>query len=65
MKWYERDRNRHIWIRRDTWSICFYAIEYDAIEIDYDEEHKRILSRWRITGFSSTTDQVLFDFEKE
>ena len=64
-EWYERDRCKHIWIRRDTWSVLFYAIEYAVIEIDYDEKREKILSRRKIPGFSSSTDQVLFDFEKD
>lgn len=64
-EWYERDRNNHVWYRRDGWSICFYALEFDVIEIKYDEQAESILSRWRIPGFSSSTDQVLFEFEKD
>ena len=63
-EWYVRDRINHSWIRDDMWSVCFYALEFNVIEIEYDEQQEKILSRKRIPGFYSASDGILFEFEK-
>lgn len=64
-KWYRRDRINHEWIEDDAWSIFFYDLGYDKIEIDYDEANEMITGRRRIPGMFSATDKVLFAFEND
>ena len=63
--WYRRDRSAHKWIADQSWDRRYYDAGYDVIEIDYDEENERIVSRRRIEGFWSSDDDRLFKFERE
>lgn len=63
--WYRRDEKRHKWIADGSWMGRFYDVQYDVIEIEYDEEKEKILSRNRIDGFWSSDDSKLLDPENE
>lgn len=63
--WYRRDKKKHKWIADESWERRFYDVQYDVIEIGYDEENEKILSRNRINGFWSSDDGKLLDSENE
>lgn len=64
--WYERDPDLHIWKEDSDWMRRFIDAQYDVIEIDYDEDHERILARRQIPGcWSSTLDKLLYPDRKD
>ena len=63
--WYKRDRINHKWIEDSDWSLIFYDLGFDKIEINYDEMHERILGRRNVPGFYSATVGPLFEFESD
>lgn len=63
--WYRRDKVNHNWISDSRWMGRYYDVQYDVIEIDYDEENEKILSRSRINGFWSADDDKLFNTKNE
>jgi hypothetical protein len=62
--WYQRDRDAHKWTENPEWCRRYYDAQYDVIEIEYDEENEKIVSRRRIQGFWSLDDEKLFEFEQ-
>ena len=64
--WYERDPDLHIWKEDNDWMRRFIDAQYDVIEIDYDEDHERILARRKIPGcWSSSLNKLLYPDEKD
>lgn len=39
--WYRRDKKKHKWIADRNWMRRFYDVQYDVIEIVYDEENEK------------------------
>lgn len=51
-QWYKRDKKNHQWMPESEWFHRYHS-DYDAVEIDYDEEHESIIAKRRIPGWSS------------
>lgn len=48
--WYVRDRVNHYWEKDNSWDRRFFDVQYDVIEIDYDEASETIKNRRMIPG---------------
>ncbi len=60
--YYERDKENHKWVEDMEWMRRYYDGQYDVIEIDYDEEHERIMNPRAIKGFwSKWQEDILAD----
>ena len=64
-RWYKRDRINHRWIEDDAWSVFFYDLGFDKIEIVYDENREKITARRNVPGYYSATIGSLFAFEND
>lgn len=50
--WYRRDRQKHKWIEQPGWITLFFDPANSVIEIKYDEQEEKNISRRLIPGFS-------------
>ena len=62
--WYKRDRQNHKWIEQPGWITLFFDPVNTVIEIKYDEQEEKIISRRLIPGFSGKEGKLLLQFEK-
>lgn len=62
--WYQRDQEKHTWIRNQAWMARYYDAQYDVIEIDYDEDNELAYAPRAIAGCFSLTQENLISLTK-
>lgn len=63
--WYVRDREGHKWDQDQEWMRRYFDVQYDVIEITYDEKDEKIVDRRRIPGFWFSGEDKLLSYELE